>query len=168
MDSAGYANRIKRHLDFFCMCYPGISGYPTIQRYIPGWISSSQGPGYYPDYPVPKSENWQQMCTIIIKKEGDMCLTKYKNPAVMPALQLRVALAENLQNRQNSAVSLAPCHSILVICGNSATYTPRIGNTRYQVICKHWNTWCDGSSMHLPYACTCRTHMPNARVIAAY
>jgi hypothetical protein len=55
MDSAGYANRIKRHLDFFCMCYPGTSGYPTIQRYIPGWISSSQGPGYYPDYPVPKS-----------------------------------------------------------------------------------------------------------------
>jgi len=55
MDSAGYANRIKRHLDFFCMCYPGVSGYSTIQRYIPGWISSSQGPGYYPDYPVPKS-----------------------------------------------------------------------------------------------------------------
>jgi hypothetical protein len=56
MDSAGYANRIKRHLDFFCMCYPGVSGYSTIQRYIPGWISSSQGPGYYPDYPVPKSD----------------------------------------------------------------------------------------------------------------
>jgi hypothetical protein len=37
------------------MCYPGIPGYPSIQEYISGWISSSQGPGYYPDYLVPKS-----------------------------------------------------------------------------------------------------------------
>jgi hypothetical protein len=28
-------------------------------------------------------------------------VSKYKNPAVIPPLQSRVALAENLQNRQN-------------------------------------------------------------------
>jgi len=43
-------------------------------------------------------QNWQRMYMIIIKKEGVMCLTKYKNPAVIPPLQSRIALVENLQN----------------------------------------------------------------------
>jgi hypothetical protein len=40
-------------------------------------------------------------------------MSSYKNPAIIPPFQSRVALAENLQNRQNSAVSLAPRHNSL-------------------------------------------------------
>jgi hypothetical protein len=38
-------------------------------------------------------------------------MSSYQNPAIIPPFQSRVALAENLQNRQNSAVSLAPRHN---------------------------------------------------------
>jgi hypothetical protein len=35
---------------------------------------------------------------------------KYKNPAIIP-LQSCETLSENLQNHQNAAVCLAPCHT---------------------------------------------------------
>jgi hypothetical protein len=45
-------------------------------------------------------------------KEEVMCVElEYKNPAIISPLQSHVALTKNLQNRQNSAVSLAPCHN---------------------------------------------------------
>ena len=44
-------------------------------------------------------------------------MSSYKNLAIIPPFQSRVALvgraSENLQNQQNSAVSLAPRHNIL-------------------------------------------------------
>jgi len=49
-------------------------------------------------------------------EEEVMCVElDYKNPAIIPPLQSRVALAETFQNRQNSAVSLAPRHISLYI-----------------------------------------------------
>jgi len=36
---------------------------------------------------------------------------KYKNPAIIPPLQSCETPSENLQNHQNSAVCLAPCHT---------------------------------------------------------
>jgi hypothetical protein len=47
-----------------------------------------------------------------------MCVElKYKNSAIIPPPQSRVALAENLQNRQNSVVFLAPRY--IVYCGRA-------------------------------------------------
>jgi len=48
---------------------------------------------------------------LIIKSEA--CLAT-ETQQLYPPFQSRVALTENLQNRQNSAVSLAPRHSILL------------------------------------------------------
>ena len=50
------------------------------------------------------------MCTIIIKKEGDV-YNICKNPEYISLLQSRATLAKTLQNRQNVAVSLAPRHN---------------------------------------------------------
>jgi hypothetical protein len=41
-------------------------------------------------------------------------VSSYRNLEIIPPFQSRVALAENLQNQQNSAVSLAPRHIILI------------------------------------------------------
>ena len=54
-------------------------------------------------------------------------MSSYKNPAIIPPFQLRVALTENLQYRQNSAVPLVPRHSthsfITQLCGQKL-HTP--------------------------------------------
>jgi hypothetical protein len=39
-------------------------------------------------------------------------MSSYKNLVIIPPFQSRVALTENLQNRQSLAVSLAPRYSI--------------------------------------------------------
>jgi hypothetical protein len=44
-----------------------------------------------------------------------MCLAKYKNLEYISLLPSRATLAENLQNRQNVAVSLAPRHNTLIL-----------------------------------------------------
>jgi hypothetical protein len=49
----------------------------------------------------------------VIRSEGDVCLAKCKNLEYISLLQSRATLAKNLQNRQNSAVSLAPRHNTL-------------------------------------------------------
>ena len=53
--------------------------------------------------------DYQVKCVIYVRTE----VCSYKNPAVIPPFQSRVALTKTLQNRQNLAGSLAPRHTML-------------------------------------------------------